>query len=175
MQIKLICIAKIVAAHGIKGAVKIKSFTEDPLSVADYPVLYNKDASVEYEVEVQSCNKDVLISYIDGISDRNEAELLKGKELYVYRDDFEEEGDEEFYYEDLVGLRVKLENGKEHGVIKSIQNYGAGDIVEVQLRNNNKKELYPFIVEIFPKINVKSGMVIIVPPHIENIDNDLEG
>ena len=175
MQNKLICIAKIVAAHGIKGAVKIKSFTEDPLSVADYPVLYNKDASVEYSIKIQSCNKDVLISYIDGISDRNEAELLKGKELFVYRNDFEEVGDDEFYYEDLIGLRVKLESGKEYGSIKSIQNYGAGDIVEVKLKSNNKKELYPFTVEIFPKITIKSGSVIIVPPHIENIDNDLEG
>ena len=137
--------------------------------------MYNKDASIEYAFEVQSCNQDMLIAYLDDVNDRNEAELLKGRELYVYRDDFEEPEDEEFYYEDLVGLRLKLQNGQEYGEIASMQNYGAGDIVEVKLKKSGKKELLPFTEAIFPNVNIKSGSVIIVPPHIENIDNDLEG
>ncbi|MDA0782617.1 MAG: ribosome maturation factor RimM [Rickettsiales bacterium] len=170
MQNRLICIAKITSAHGIKGAVKIRSYTEDPLSIGDYPVLYNKDGSAEYELQIQSNNKEAVIAFIDGVNDRNEAEALKGKDLYVYRDDFEDVGENEFYYEDLVGLRVKLQNGTEYGEIISIQNYGAGDIVEIRLKKDKKKELFSFTKDIFPNINIKSGSVIIVPPDIENVE-----
>ncbi len=170
MQKKLICIAKIVSAHGIKGAVKVKSFTEDPLSIADYPVLYNKDGSQECRLQIKSCNRDVIIAFIDGVNDRNEAELIKNKELFVYRDDFVETLEDEFYYEDLVGLRVKLQSGKEFGEITSIQNYGAGDIDEIKLKNDNKKELYSFTKDIFPSINIKSGSVVIVLPDTEDVD-----
>jgi 16S rRNA processing protein RimM len=169
MQKKLVCVAKISSAHGIKGAVKVKSFTEDPMSVADFTVLYNKDASEEYALEVQSCSQNMLLAYIDGVNDRNEAEALKNKELFIYRDELEDPEDEEFYYEDLVGLRVKLQNGKEYGQIYSIQNYGAGDILEVKLKSDNKKVLMPFTKEIFPNINIKSGSVVIIPPDTEDI------
>lgn len=170
MPESFVCVAKIFAAHGIKGAVKIRSFTEDPLSITQYSPLFNKDGSVEYILKILSCNQDVIIAHIQGVKDRNEAEALRGKELYAIKNDFADIDEDEFFYEDLVGLKVNLQDGDEYGEIISMQNYGAGDIVEIKLKDSVKTELFAFTKDMFPTINITDGYAVIIPPEIENIE-----
>ncbi len=172
MNNNLICIGKIVSAHGIKGAFKIKSYTEKPRDLAKYSPLYNKSGEKQLKMNVISSNKDMLIATMDDVKTRNEAEKLKGKELYIHRDILPETDEEEFYYEDLVGLKVLLEDGEEFGSIIAIHNHGGGDVAEIKLKVSNSTELFAFTKEIFPTIAVKKGHVTLHPPEIEYINNE---
>lgn len=170
---KLICIAVITAAHGIKGSVKIRSFTTDPSDLANYSPLYSSDGSKKYEIKILSENGDILIAEVNGIKDRNEAEKMRSTELYIYRDMLPEVEEDEFYYEDLVGLEARDPSGTPIGVILAVYNYGAGDVLEVKLNNSKETELFAFTMDIVPEINIKGGYVTINKPEVEFVsDND---
>ena len=171
---KLICVGVITSAHGIKGAVKIRSFTEDPAALAGYSPLYNSDASRKFVIKTLSENGEMLIAQITGISNRNDAEMLGGTELFVYRDMLPEVAEDEFYYEDLIGLHVKSSiNNNDLGVVTSVYNHGAGDIIEIRLEASGKSELLAFTKENVPEINISGGYIVISLPDIEFIgDND---
>lgn len=170
---KLICVAVIIAAHGIKGEVKIKSFTEYPEDFAEFSPLYNSDGTKQFNVKVTSENGDILIATIDGVKSRNEAELLKATELFVNRDAFPEVEEDEFYYEDLIGLEARAINGKKMGIITAIYNHGAGDVLEIQMNNSGKTEMVAFTFENVPEINIEGKYVVVHMPEIQFVgDND---
>lgn len=173
MPEKLVCVGKIIAAHGIKGAVKIKSYTEIPQSLVEYSPLYNKDGSEIFEIKSLSVNKDVIIAVVNGMNSRNDAELLKGRDLFADKALFSETEEGEFYQDDLIGLAAKTEDGEIFGKILAIHNYGGGDIIEIRMQNSQKTELFAFTGEIFPEVDIEDGYVVICPPEVEYLnDND---
>jgi 16S rRNA processing protein RimM len=124
-----ICVAKIVAAHGIKGQVKLKVFAND-LSIYKKFLLKNNEILLLNKIQIKS--PDVLIAFVSGINDRNLAETLIGTELFITKDQLPPLPDDEFYYEDLVGIDVIVDNSK-IGIVSGVFNFGAGDFCEIEL------------------------------------------
>ena len=155
-----ICVGAIIGVHGIKGEVKLKSFTEVPEAVGKYGTLEDKSGK-KYDLKVVGHSKEVLRAKVKGVDDRNVAETLIGTELWVDRNVLPElEDNNEFYHIDLIGLAVKFEN-KEIGKVAGVYNFGAGDIIEVKLTSTGKTEMFPFTNAYFPEVNIKDGYIII--------------
>lgn len=155
--------ARIGAAHGIRGEVRVKPFGDDPLSFADYGILTTKDGSRSFEVEKARVQKTVVITRFKGIQDRNQAEELNGVELYIDRDQLPEPEEDEFYYSDLTGLRVLDASGAELGKIVAVQDFGAGDLLEVRPARG-KTYYLPFTQEFVPGIHLDEGFVTVSLP-----------
>ena len=126
-----ICVARIGAAHGVRGAVKLWTFTEDPLAVKDYGPLMTMDGARQFEVAHARAAKDHLVATFKGVTSREDAERLNGIELYIARDKLPDTGDDEYYHADLIGLAAV--NAADHpiGRVHAIHNVGAGDIIEI--------------------------------------------
>jgi 16S rRNA processing protein RimM len=150
--------AVIGAAHGIKGELRVKTFTGDPLALADYGPLYTKDGRAFEIVDIRPANTVVVVRF-KGVGDRNAAEALTGTELFVDRSALPDDGDDdEFYHADLVGLAVKDETGAAVGKVSAVQNFGGGDILEV-VYQGRKGVLVPFTEAAVPEINIDAGFV----------------
>lgn len=169
----LVCVGKFGAPHGVRGAIKLKSYTESPENILEYSPLYNKDGSEKFDIKVLSVKQDMLVVKVEGVSDRNEAAALRNRELFAEKDLFPEPEDDEFYFNDLVGMRVVKESGREFGVIVALHNYGGGDVVEISLDNGPKTELFAFTEDNFPLIDMDNDLVVISLPEVEYVnDND---
>lgn len=156
---------RIGAAHGIKGEVRIQSFTEDPLSLVDYGPMSTNKPGLTIRILSARTTTNVLVARLEGVNDRNAAEKLNGVELYVDRALLPDPDDEDdFYHADLLGLRVQLSDGTSLGTVSAIPNFGAGDILEVRDERTGDTFLYPFTKAVVPEIRVKEGYLIIDPP-----------
>lgn len=150
--------AVIGAAHGIKGELRVKTFTGDPLALADYGPLYTQDGRAFEIVDIRPANTVVVVRF-KGVGDRNAAEALTGTELFVDRSALPDDGDDdEFYHADLVGLAVKDETGAAVGKVSAVQNFGGGDILEVTYQGR-KGVLIPFTEAAVPEIDINAGFV----------------
>jgi len=159
-----ICVAQIGAAHGLKGEVRLWSFTEDPAAVAQYGALETEDGSRRLEIANLRDAKDCFIARLRGVDDRNAAEALRNTKLYIERDRLPEtEDDDTFYHADLIGLAAFDRKGAKIGEVIAVQNFGAGDIIEVR-RADNSTVMFPFTEEVVPDIDLAAGRMIIVPP-----------
>ncbi len=165
---RLIALGVIASAHGIRGQVKIRSFTADPRDITAYGPLKDHTGRV-YKLTIAGQNKDMLFASIEGITDRDAAEALRNIELFVPRDAFPEPQEHEYYHEDLVGLEILTPDGKLFGTILAVHNFGAGDLLSVKLVSG-KEEFYPFTRSIFPEINIAKKIAIIEPPAIISDD-----
>ena len=126
-----ICVARIGAAHGVRGAVKLWTFTEDPLAVKAYGPLTTKDGARQFEVTTAREAKGHLVATLKGISTREEAERLNGLELYVAREKLPDTDEDEYYHADLIGLAAVNAANEPLGRVIAIHNFGAGDIIEI--------------------------------------------
>ncbi len=153
---KRICLGKITGVHGVRGEVKLKSFTQDPKDIANYGTLENEAQTKTFEIKIVGYSKELLRAKIKGVDDRNIAETLIGTELWATRDVLPELEEEEFYHTDLVDLKVIID-GQEVGKVLEMHNFGAGDIIEISL--HGKREMLPFTLEYVPVINIKEGYV----------------
>jgi 16S rRNA processing protein RimM len=160
---ELICVGAVTGARGIKGDVRIKSFTADPHDIASYGPLYDKTGNVAYKLKVTGQAKDQLIGRILGTPDRTAAEKLKGLQFFVPRDNLPETGDDEFYFSDLIGLNVEDTKGKALGAISSVENFGAGDVLEI-VGVINGSLMVTFTKETVPLVDIQNGLVVIDPP-----------
>ena len=138
-----VLVGVIVGAHGIKGEVKLKSFTSDPLSIGRYGPLQSSSGQ-QFEIIKLKPAKDDFIASLKNVNDRNEAETLKGVELFVAREKLPKLKTHEAYAHDLMGLDVVLENGNKLGKLIAMPNYGAGDLLEVAVEGNSETILIPF-------------------------------
>src|SRR4051812_14009123 len=127
-----VCIAQIGAAHGVRGEVRLKAFTEDPLSVTRYGALETEDGRQRLEIEAVRPAKDMLVARLKGISDRDAAGALKNVRLFVPRERLPQPEADEFYHADLVGLTAEKQNGETVGIVKAVHNFGAGDLLEIE-------------------------------------------
>jgi 16S rRNA processing protein RimM len=127
----MILLAVIAQAHGIQGAVKVKTFTQDPANIVAYGPLHDEQGR-EYSLKlIRVSSEDSLIASIKGVSDRNQAEALRGTKLYVERSQLPDLIEEEFYHSDLIGLSVQDLEGQDIGRVSAVSNYGAGDFLEI--------------------------------------------
>jgi len=158
----LILLGVIKSAHGIKGDVIIRSYTDPVDNIIKLPIVDKNNLKCKIKL-IRIDSKGQLICRISDCNSRNDAELLSKTELFCLRSDLkdlEEEG--EFYIEDLIGLKILDTSRNEIGSVVNIHNYGAGDLLEIQFRDQKKTELLPFNQEIFPEIT-KEYAVFIAP------------
>lgn len=155
-------LAVIGAAHGIRGEVRVKSFTQDPLALADYGLLYDAQGR-SFEVLSVRSSKNVVVVRFKGLNDRNAAEALNGKELFVSRDQLPSILEEdEFYHADLVGLEVIGTDGISYGAVSALFDFGGGDLLELRQRGQ-KPALIPFTKAAVPQIDIAAGRIIVDP------------
>jgi 16S rRNA processing protein RimM len=162
-----ICIARIGAAHGVRGAVKLWIFTEDPLAVKRYGPLMTKDGARQFEVTHAREAKGHLVATLKGIATREEAERLNGLELYIARENLPATGQDEYYHADLIGLAAVNAINEPLGKVIAIHNFGAGDIIEVA-PPAGATMLLPFTNAVVPSVDLAGGRVVIeLPQEIE--------
>jgi 16S rRNA processing protein RimM len=164
-----ICVARIGAAHGVRGAVKLWTFTEDPLAVQRYGPLTTKDGARQFEVTHAREAKDHLVATLKGIATREEAERLNGLELYIAREKLPATDDDEYYHADLIGLAAVTSANEPIGRVVAIHNFGAGDIIEIAPLQGSTL-LLPFTNAVAPSVDLAAGHVVIELP--EEIDGD---
>jgi 16S rRNA processing protein RimM len=167
-----ICVARIGAAHGVRGAVKLWTFTEDPLAVKHYGPLTTKDGTRQFEVTHAREARDHLVATLKGIATREEAERLNGVELYIARDKLPETDEGEYYHADLIGLAAVTAADAPIGRVIAIHNFGAGDIIEIA-PPHGATLLLPFTNAVVPTVDLAGGRVVIeLPPEIDGDDPD---
>ncbi len=169
---QLVCVARIGAAHGVRGAVKLWTFTEDPFAVRRYGPLLAKDGKRQFEIAQAREAKDHLVATFKGVTTRDEAERLNGLELYVAREKLPATDDDEYYHADLIGLAAVTATGAALGRVLAIHNFGAGDIIEIAPLKGTTL-LLPFSNAVVPEVDLKAGRVVIaLPQEIEGEDRD---
>ncbi|MBB1090972.1 ribosome maturation factor RimM [Rhodopseudomonas palustris] len=167
MPAGLICIARIGAPHGVRGAMRLWSFTAEPLAVMDYGPLATKDGARSFEIATARPAKDHLVVTLKGVATREEAERLNGLELYVPRDRLPPTEDDEYYHADLIGLPAITPAGEPLGRVLAIHNFGAGDIIEIA-PPQGATLLLPFTNAVVPTVDLSAGHVVIeLPTEIE--------
>jgi len=169
----LVRLATIAAAHGIKGDVKLMVFTADPLGLSSYGTVFDENGR-SFKIEHIRKAGNAIIVHFSGIDDRNSAEALNGKALYVDRqqlpDDLEED---EFYQTDLIGLRVRDETGQVIGKVNAVFDFGGGDILELKIEGEGLK-LIPFSKAAVPEIDIGEGFISIDRVAAGLVDDDLD-
>ena len=162
-----ICIARIGAAHGVRGKVRLWTFTEDPLAVLHYGPLVTKDGARSFEVTQAREAKTHLVATLKGIASREDAERLNGVELFIARDKLPATDQDEYYHADLIGLSAVTSANEPIGRVIAIHNFGAGDIIEIAPQEGATM-LLPFTNAVVPKVDLKAGRVVIeLPGEIE--------
>ena len=164
-----ICVARIGAAHGVRGEVRLWPFTEDPMAAIDYGTLSTKDGARQFEVVRARIAKDHLVAVLKGITTREDAERINCLELYIDRDKLPETEEGEYYHADLIGLRAVDPAGGAIGRVFAIHNFGAGDIIEIA-PPQGPTLLLPFTDAVVPTVDLAEGQVVIVMP--QEIEGD---
>ena len=159
-----VLLGRIVAAHGVRGDVLVKTFTDEPASISQYGALTDADGGRPLELVVRRVTAKGLIVAVRGVEDRTAAETLRGAELWVDREQLPCAEEGEFYYVDLVGLEAVDEAGATFGRIANVVNYGAGDLLEIVLLDGGKRELVPFKLEYVPEVDLAGEKVVVAWP-----------
>jgi len=149
----------IAAPHGVRGLVRIRSFTEDPMALAGYGPLSDETGKKVFRVEALSAARGTVLARIDGVADRNAAELMRGTKLYVERGKLPATSEREWYEADLIGLGAVGKDGKDWGKVVAFHDFGAGPVMEI-----TGGLVLPFTDEAVPEIDVEGGKVVIDPP-----------
>lgn len=169
----LVRLGRIGAAQGLRGEVRIATFTESPENIAAYgPLVDAKGRGFTIET-LRPLKGALVVARLSGIDDRAAAEALSGVELYVEKARLPEPDSGEWYYSDLIGLKAVAPDGAEIGEIASVQNFGAGDLLEIRLTQNQRTMFVPFTEAAVPEVDVKAGRVLVVMP--EEIDAPEDG
>lgn len=160
------------APHGIRGELRIKTFTEDPLAIANYGPLTGSDGS-DYRIISVRPAKNVVVAKLEGVDRREKAEALNGVEFSVSRDTLGEEAlqDDEFFHADLIGLEALDDKGGRYGRVSAIHDFGGGDMLELTM-SGRKSLMIPFTEAAVPAINIGQGTIIVEPVAAGLIDGD---
>jgi 16S rRNA processing protein RimM len=161
----MILMGAIAGVHGVKGEVKVKSFTEDPLAIVSYGPLYDEQGrAFALKLSSRAAKDAIVIARIDGIADRNAAEALKGRRLYAPRDALPAiEAEDEFYASDLVGLAVEDGAGKSFGTVNAVEDYGAGPMLAIGGGSEGAFDL-PFADRFVPVVDLAAKRIVITLP-----------
>jgi 16S rRNA processing protein RimM len=152
------------AAHGIRGEVVLQSYTAEPADITSYGPLSDETGRRTFVVESVRSSGKGLIARIAGVTDRDAAEALRGTRLYVDRAQLPEVAEDEYYHEDLIGLAAVLETGEPFGKVVAVQNFGAGDLIEIAPVGSSQTVLVPFTRACVPEVDIAAGCVVVTPP-----------
>ena len=167
-----VLLGAVIGAHGLKGEVRVKTFTANPETLGAYGPLHTEDGRRFTITHARANKPDEAIVRFAEIADRNAAESLKGTELFVSRSALPAVKDEEFYHADLIGLRAEDGEGRVLGAVAAVHNFGAGDVIEIR-RDDGDSVLLPFTREVVPVIEIEAGRVIIAAP--EEVEAETRG
>ncbi len=160
-----VLLGHISQANGLRGEVLIKSHTANPADIGSYGVLGNKDATRTFDIKVIRITTKGVVAKISGVTDRTAAEVLRGTELYIDRDQLPASDDEDdFYHTDLIGLEAQTADGAKVGTVIAVQNFGASDLLEIRPLDSKTTELIPFNKAFVPDVDLEGGRVIVVWP-----------
>ncbi len=163
----MICIGAFAGARGVRGEVKIKSFTAEPGAIADYGTVVDESGTREFRIRVTGLGSGkalgMVFARLNGIDDRDVAEGLKGTRLYVPRSALPEVQEDEFYFADLVGVRAELVDGRTLGLIREVHDFGAGSVLEIAGEDFGTV-MVPFTQSAVPVVDLATGRVVIDPP-----------
>lgn len=157
---KTVCLGRIVGAHGVRGIVRVQSYTANPDDLAAYGALSDATGSRRFALSVTGRVKGLLLARIEGVDDRNAAEALRGTELHIARAALPPTEGEEYYHVDLVGLRAESADGDALGRVSAIHDHGAGPIVEIQ-PPDGPSTLVPFTREHVPTVDIEAGRMVV--------------
>lgn len=164
MSIDMICVGSIGGAFGVKGDVRIKSFCAEPSAIADYNPLSTEDGSASYTVTLISPIKTGYAVRLSGVTTKEQADALTNVKLYAPRSRLPALPDDEYYHADLMGLEVVDTGGVVLGHVKSVQNHGAGDLLEVHGPELKTSVLLPFTLEAVPTVDLAAKRIVADPP-----------
>ena len=162
---KRVCLGRIKGPHGLQGELRVQTFTELPENIAAYGALSDASGGRQFEItRLRIAKKDVIIRLKD-VNDRAAAEALRGVKLCVTRAQLGEPEDEEsWFYADLIGLVAVDDKGDAFAHVKSVQDFGAGDLLELLITATGKTEFIPFTREAVPQIDLNAGQLTVVLP-----------
>ena len=161
---RLVLVARVAGAFGVKGEVRIRTYTDNPLSLLNYRHLMRLDGAPALTLVSGRSFKDGLIGRAKEVATKEEADALKGLDLYAPRSALPPPEEEEFYLTDLIGLRAEAPDGAPLGQVKAVPNFGAGDVLEIQPPGRGKSWLVAFTRETAPEIDLAAGRIVIVKP-----------
>jgi 16S rRNA processing protein RimM len=169
-----ICVGRFAGAHGVRGLVKLRSFTSDPAAVVTYGPLSDESGRREFRVSLLSHGKDAWLTKVDGIATREAAQALAGVDLYVDRAALPApDDDDEFYQADLIGLRVELDDGRIFGTVRAVHDFGGGEILEIATPTGTV-EMLPFTRAAVPVVDIAGGRLVADPPLAIEVREDFE-
>ena len=164
-----ILVGRFGAAHGVRGEVRVKSFTGEPLALAKYKGLTDASGVRAFVFESARLVKDdILVARVAGVRDRNAAEALTNQDILPPPDE------DEFYVADLIGLEAVLADGARFGKVRDVLNFGAGDILEIDT-GAGETQLLPFTLAIVPQIDIAAKRIVVVPPVFAQGEEEPEG
>ena len=159
-----ICVGAIAGAFGVKGEVRLKSFTADPEAIASYGPLLSEDGTQSFTVEITRPVKNGFAARIKGVASKEAADDLRGTKLFAERDALPSLPDDEYYHADLIGLAVHDTGGRLLGRVTAVHNHGAGDLLEIAGPGLNTPALLPFTQDAVPTVDVTAGRIVADPP-----------
>jgi 16S rRNA processing protein RimM len=160
---KRVCVGAVAGAHGVRGAVKIKSFTAAPEDVARYGPLEDETGKRQFSLRLIGNGKGVLIGHLSGIADREQAEASRGLRLYLPRAALPPTEEDEYYHADLLGLEAVLTDGTLVGTVRAVHDFGAGDTLEIA-RPEGPPVVVPFTRAVVPSVDLAAGRLTVDPP-----------
>lgn len=160
----LLCVGAIAGAFGVKGEVRLKSFTATPEAIADYAPLTTEDGTRSFSVTLTRSIKNGFAARLGGVETREQADALRGLRLFAPRDRLPALPDDEFYHADLIGLPVTDTGGTLLGTVSAVHNHGAADLLELQVPGQSATVLLPFTQAIVPTVDIMARKIVADPP-----------
>lgn len=167
-----VLLGEVSGAHGIRGHVIVRSYAADPRDIAAYGALETAEGKVLPKLSVVRVTDRGVIARFAGITDRNAAETFKGTQLWIARDRFPAAADGEYYHADLIGLDAVAPDGAEIGHVIAVENFGAGDLLEIRLKDSKQTEYVPFTNAVVPEVDLTAGKLVVVMPEV--LEEDAE-
>ncbi len=163
MEERRVCVGVIAGAHGVRGDVRVKSFTEDPRDLVAYGPVTDISGRRAFSLKILGEARGLLRAHVAGIDDRDSAAALAGTELYVERGVLPEAGEDEFYHADLIGLRAEAEDGEELGAVVALYDFGGGDMIEIA-QADGRGIVLPFTRAVVPVVDIAGGRIVVCLP-----------
>ena len=158
-----VCVGRIVGAHGVRGIVRVRSYTADPDDLVAYGALSDEAGARRFQVTLTGHVKGLLLARVDGVDDRDAAEALRGTDLHIARAALPPTEGDEYYHVDLLGLSAVGADGSALGRVSAIHDHGAGPIVEIQ-PPDGPSTLVPFTRERVPAVDLAAGRMVVASP-----------
>ena len=168
-----VCVGTVSGPKGLDGSLRIRSYTTQPEDIISYGPVSDRTGENQYDIDILQSTKKGLVVKIGGIEDRDAAEAIKGLDLYVSRGSLPELDEGEFYFSDLIGLDAVNLNGSLIGKVKSVDNFGAGNVMELEMQDGNYLSL-PFSLDVVPVVDIPGGRVVVNLPNQSDTEDTIE-